>query len=40
LRIDWFLGQGSAAGETAGHVRTPASLRVLVPRGVAPERLL
>jgi membrane-bound lytic murein transglycosylase A len=40
LRVDWFWGQGPAAGEIAGRQRAHGSVRLLVPRGVAPETLL
>ncbi len=40
LRIDWFWGLGAAAAERAGRQHAPGSVRLLVPRGVAPERLL
>jgi len=40
LRIDWFVGQGPAAGQVAGRLRALATVRLLVPRGVAPEVLL
>jgi membrane-bound lytic murein transglycosylase A len=40
LRVDWFWGLGPAAGELAGHQHAPGTVRLLVPRGVAPEALL
>jgi membrane-bound lytic murein transglycosylase A len=40
LRIDWYWGEGSAAGEIAGRQRAQASIRLLVPRGVAPSSLV
>jgi len=40
LRIDWFLGSGSAAGQSAGLLHTTGSVRLFVPRGVAPQALL
>jgi len=40
LRVDWFWGQGPAAGEIAGRQRAHGSVRLLVPRGVTPETLL
>ena len=40
LRIDWFIGQGPEAAQAAGRLRALATVRLLVPRGVAPEVLL
>lgn len=40
LRVDWFWGLGPDAGELAGHQHAPGSVRLLVPRGLAPEALL
>jgi membrane-bound lytic murein transglycosylase A len=39
LRIDWYRGQGHAAGELAGREHGTATIRLLVPRGVAPQSL-
>ncbi len=40
LRLDWFWGQGPQAEQLAGHQNAPGSVRVLVPRGAAPQSLL
>jgi membrane-bound lytic murein transglycosylase A len=40
LRVDWYWGQGSGAGEIAGRQRAMGTIRLLVPRGFAPESLL
>jgi len=40
LRVDWFWGLGPDAGDIAGHQHAQGSVRLLVPRGVAPEALL
>lgn len=40
LRVDWFWGLGPDAGDIAGHQHAPGSVRLLVPRGMAPEALL
>jgi len=40
LRIDWYWGEGRAAGEIAGRQRAQAAVRLLVPRGVAPASLI
>ena len=39
VRIDWFMGQGPEAAQLAGRLRAQATVRVFVPRGVAPEVL-
>jgi membrane-bound lytic murein transglycosylase A len=40
LRVDWFWGVGPGAGDIAGHQNAPGTVRLLVPRGIAPEALL
>jgi membrane-bound lytic murein transglycosylase A len=40
LRVDWYWGQGPGAGEIAGRQRSMGTIRLLVPRGVAPASLL
>jgi len=40
LRIDWFWGQGTLAEEISGRQHAQGSVRLLVPRGVAPAALL
>ena len=40
LRIDCFMGQGPEAAKVAGNLRGQATVRLFVPRGVAPEDLL
>jgi len=35
LRVDWYWGQGSGAGEIAGRQRAMGTIRLLVPRGFA-----
>jgi membrane-bound lytic murein transglycosylase A len=40
LRVDWFWGLGADAGDIAGHQHAQGSVRLLVPRGLAPESLL
>jgi len=40
LRIDWFWGQGAPAEAIAGRQHAQGSVRLLVPRGVAPASLL
>jgi membrane-bound lytic murein transglycosylase A len=40
LRIDWFMGQGPEAAQIAGSLRAHATVRLFVPRGVAPQNLL
>jgi len=40
LRVDWYWGQGAAAGEIAGRQRQVGSVRLLVPHGEDPAGLL
>jgi membrane-bound lytic murein transglycosylase A len=40
LRVDWYWGQGADAGAIAGRQRSMGTIRLLVPRGVAPASLL
>jgi membrane-bound lytic murein transglycosylase A len=40
LRLDCFQGTGDAAGEIAGRQHERAEIRLLVPKGTAPESLL
>ncbi len=40
LRVDWFWGVGPGAGDIAGHQNAPGTVRLLVPRGIAPDALL